>query len=136
MFALTAGPLPPNPPALLARADFGAHLEQLRRRFRWVIVDSPPLASVTDALLLGQHADLIVLVVQHNKVDKKVVKRSLAALRKVTPSVLGAVLNAVDLKAGPHYYYYYPTQSDRTERVKGTRRSPVTATNLSDAPLV
>jgi receptor protein-tyrosine kinase len=136
MFALTAGPLPPNPPAFLARPDLGAHLEQLRLQFRWVLLDSPPLASVTDALLLARYADLVVLVVQHNKVDKKVVKRSLAALRKVTPNVLGAVLNAVDLKAGPHYYYYYPTQSNRTERVKGTRRSPVTAANLGDAPLI
>jgi capsular exopolysaccharide synthesis family protein len=136
MFALTAGPLPPNPPALLARADFGAHLEQLRRRFRWVIVDSPPLASVTDALLLGQHADLIVLVVQHNKVDKKVVKRSLAALRKVTPNVLGAVLNAVDLKTGGHYYYYYPKKKEQPAPAKGARRGPLAAPDVSDAPLI
>ena len=46
------------------------------RDFEWVLVDSPPLASVTDALLLARHADHTLLVVQHNKVDKKLVKRS------------------------------------------------------------
>ena len=87
--SLTAGPLPPNPPALLARKYLGDLLGTLRRHFDWVLVDSPPLASVTDALLLARHADHTVLVVQHNKVDKKLVKRSVAALRKVTPNLLG-----------------------------------------------
>jgi Mrp family chromosome partitioning ATPase len=46
-------------------------------------------------------------VVQHNKADKKLVKRSLAALRRVTPNLMGAVLNAVDVKAKGYYYYYH-----------------------------
>jgi Mrp family chromosome partitioning ATPase len=47
------------------------------------------------------------MVVQHNKVDKKVVKRCVVALRKATPNLLGAILNAVDLKARSYQYYYY-----------------------------
>jgi len=108
LFALTAGPLPPNPPALLARKALGDLLEELRDQFEWVLVDSPPLASVTDALLLARHADHTVLVIQHGKVDKKLVKRSVAALRKVTPHLLGAVLNVVDVRARSYQYYYYP----------------------------
>jgi polysaccharide biosynthesis transport protein len=136
MFALTAGLLPPNPPALLARADLAAHLEQLRGQFRWVLLDSPPLASVTDALLLARHADLTVLVVQYDKVDRKVVKRSLAALRKVTPNVLGAVLNAVDMKGRERYYYYYPQKKQTPAPAKGSRRGAVAPPNVSDAPLI
>jgi capsular exopolysaccharide synthesis family protein len=117
LFAITAGPLPPNPPAILARPDVEARLQQLRRHFRWVLIDSPPLAPVTDALLLARHADMTVLVVQHDVVDKKIVKRSLAALRKVTPSVLGAVLNQVDVKTKSHYYYY-------GERKHGQKEQP------------
>jgi capsular exopolysaccharide synthesis family protein len=138
MSALTAGPLPPNPPALLARADLVTHLEQLRRQFRWVLVDSPPLASVTDALLLARHADLAVLVIQQNKVDKKVVKRSLAALRRVTPHVLGAVLNAVDMKgSGYGYYYYSPRLTEKPRLAKGPRRNgPSAKVEMGDAPLI
>ena len=110
LFVLTAGPLPPNPPALLARKSLGDLLDELKRDFDWVLVDSPPLASVTDALLLARHADHAVLVVQHNKVDKKLVKRSVAALRKATPNLLGAVLNVVDVRARSYQYYYYPQQ--------------------------
>jgi capsular exopolysaccharide synthesis family protein len=110
LFVLTAGPLPPNPPALLARKSLGTLLADLKGEFEWVLIDSPPLASVTDALLLARHADHTVLVIQHNKVDKKLVKRSVAALRKATPNLLGAVLNVVDVRARSYQYYYYPQQ--------------------------
>ena len=78
-----------------------------------MLVDSPPVAAVTDALLLAQCADATVLVVQQNKVDRAMVKRALAALRKVTPSVIGAVLNAVDVKTKGYYgYAYYGSRRD------------------------
>jgi len=108
--ALPAGPLPPNPPALLARREMVAFLSHLRKRFEWILIDSPPLASVTDALLLARHADIVVFVVQHNRVDKKLIKRTVAALRKVTPNLLGGVLNAVDVKSRSEYSYYYHSQ--------------------------
>ncbi len=121
LFALTAGPLPPNPPALLARKNFGELLEHFRSRFEWILVDSPPLASVTDALLLARHVDLAVMVVQHLKVDKRLVKRSVVALRRVTPNLLGAVLNAVDVQARGYHYYYYSQQQD-AQRTKAPDR--------------
>jgi polysaccharide biosynthesis transport protein len=115
LFALTAGPLPPNPPAILARRSLGELLRELKGEFDWVLVDSPPLASVTDALLLARHADHTVLVVQHNKVDKKLVKRSVAALRKASANLLGVVLNVVDVRARSYQYYYYPQRGDAAE---------------------
>lgn len=121
LYALTAGPLPPNPPAILARRNVTDFLDHLRREFEWILVDSPPIASVTDALLLARHADLVVLVVQHNKVDKKLVKRTVTALRKATPNLLGAVLNAVDVKSKGYYYYYY-------HQDEPTGQKPVAAT--------
>jgi len=106
LFALPAGALPPNPPALLARKGMVELLDALRGRFSWVLVDSPPLASVTDAQLLARMADTTVLVVQHNAVDKRLVKRSVASLRKAGAHVLGVVLNALPEIARSDYYYY------------------------------
>lgn len=113
LFALTAGQLPPNPPAILTRKNLPDLLQHLRRHFEWILLDSPPLASVTDALLLGRHADMAVVVVQHNNIDKRLIKRHVAALRRVTPNLLGIVLNAVNIDAKGYYYYYYQ-QSDGT----------------------
>jgi capsular exopolysaccharide synthesis family protein len=104
---IPAGTLPPNPPALIAREEFETALEQLRQNFQWILIDSPPVAAVTDALLLARQADSTVLVVQQNRVDRAVVKRAVASLRKVTPRVVGAVLNAVDIKSKGYYGYGY-----------------------------
>ena len=122
LYALTAGPLPPNPPALLARKQLGTILAELQAQFEWVLVDSPPLASVTDALLLARHADHTVLVVQHDKVDKKLVKRSVAALRKVSANLLGVVLNVVDVRGRGYQYYYYPHRDAHPERGRKPQR--------------
>ena len=117
---VTAGALPPNPPALLGRTDLGDALAQLKRHYRWVLVDSPPVAAVTDALLLAQCADSTLLVVQQNRVDRTMVKRALAALRKVTPNVVGAVLNAVDVKTKGYYgYEYYGARKHPSEKGDG-----------------
>jgi capsular exopolysaccharide synthesis family protein len=118
LFALTAGQLPPNPPAVLGRRDVAPFFDRLRKSFDWILVDSPPLASVTDGLLLARHADVVLLVVQFNHVDKRLVKRSLAALRKASENFLGVVMNAVDMKSERYggYYYYYASRAESAKR--------------------
>jgi capsular exopolysaccharide synthesis family protein len=128
LYVLTAGPLPPNPPALLARKALGDMLERLRKHFVWILIDSPPLASVTDALLIARLADAVLMVTQHNKVDKKLVKRQVAALRKATPNVLGVILNAMDVKTKGYYYYHQYYYSHDHETPPGqTPKAPESA---------
>ena len=121
---MTAGPLPPNPPALLAHKTLTRLFETLREHYDWILVDSPPVASVTDALLLARHADHTLLVVRQGSegfpaipglvsakpehgVDRRHIKRSVAALRKVNAHLLGAVFNVVDVQARGYGYYGY-----------------------------
>jgi capsular exopolysaccharide synthesis family protein len=117
LYVLTAGALPPNPPALIARRQMADLLDRLRRHFDWILVDSPPLASVTDALLIARYCDLAVYIVQHNKIDKKVIKRSIQALEKATPNLVGVVVNALDTRTRGYYYYYYSQDQKRTGEV-------------------
>jgi capsular exopolysaccharide synthesis family protein len=132
---ITAGPLPPNPPALLARSELQAAFRQLKRQYRWVLVDSPPVAAVTDALLLAQRADSTILVVQQKKVDRAMVKRSLLALRKVTPYVIGAVLNAVDVRTKGYYgYAEYGSRRDARDAKGRPSRHPSPRTQPNDTP--
>jgi Mrp family chromosome partitioning ATPase len=73
---------------------------------------------VTDALLLARQADHVVFVVQHNKVDKRLIKRHVGALHRATPNLLGAVLNNIDLKLKSYYaYYHYPKKSGARDAV-------------------
>ena len=127
LWAFTAGPLPPNPPALLARKAMSELLDELRRRFDWVILDSPPLASVTDAQLLARYADQVVLVVQYNHVDKKLVKRAVGQLRRAGANLLGVVFNAVDYRAKGYTYYYYQEQSPEKKTAEPAKTRPAAA---------
>jgi len=119
--AITSGHAPPNPPALLARKQTGELLQELRRRFDWVIVDSPPLASVTDAQLLARYVDASLFVVRYDRVSKALVRRTVQALRKSGQNVLGVVLNAVESKTRG-YQYYYPTTVEEPESRKPSAR--------------
>ena len=98
---------------------------RLRRHFDWILMDSPPLASVTDALLLARHADLVLAVVQHDKIDKRIIKRHFTALKRASPNVLGAVLNAVDVKAKGYYYYYYQQTDGHAAKGQGSKPKAV-----------
>jgi len=122
LYALPTGPLPPNPPAILTRPTMGDFLERLRSHFSWVLIDSPPLASVTDALLLARYSDITTFVVQYNTADKKLIRRHLGTLRKATDNVLGVVLNAVNVRAKGYYYYYYPRADDAPSASAGKGR--------------
>jgi Mrp family chromosome partitioning ATPase len=71
-----------------------------------VIIDSPPVLSVTDAVVLAREADAVVLVIRHGKSSKHVVRRARDLLLRSGAPVTGILLNAVDVSS-PDYYGYY-----------------------------
>jgi succinoglycan biosynthesis transport protein ExoP len=124
LFAITCGPIPPNPAEVFGHERFTGLLQELKRRFDWVLIDSPPVVSLADASILASMADLVMFVIKHNGNDKELIRRSVATLRKVSPHLVGAVLNNVDLERShyrDYYYlgYYYYGESGTTH---GTRR--------------
>ena len=107
LHVMTSGPIPPSPPELLGSERFSKMLDKLRESYDWVLIDSPPAASLADATVLASLADMVVLVVRHAQTDREVVIKTLSRLREVNPVVVGAVLNAVDLDRAYHKDYYY-----------------------------
>jgi Mrp family chromosome partitioning ATPase len=71
-----------------------------------VVLDSPPILSVTDGVLLSRWMDAVLIVVRHGKSSKQVVRRGRDLLARSNAPLAGIVLNAVDLNA-PEYYGYY-----------------------------
>jgi succinoglycan biosynthesis transport protein ExoP len=104
---ITAGALPPNVPAFLAEGFIDYWLAQFRSLFRWVLIDSPPVASVSDPLILASFVESVVFVVRAHSTDKKIARRCVQKLQKVNPQVAGAVLNDYDLEKVRHYEYQY-----------------------------
>ncbi len=109
---ITAGKRPPNPPAFIGTPAVRRLLEEARERFTWIILDAPPIAGVTDPILLANLADMVVMVVRANGVDRKLVRRCLNLLSKTNARLVGAVLNGVDPKLDSYhsYYSYYHKQ--------------------------
>jgi succinoglycan biosynthesis transport protein ExoP len=110
LWAIPAGPVPPNPADMLHSDRFRKLLDELSERFDRVVIDSPPIAAVTDSAILSTLADGTVFVVRAFKTSKQLARQALRILHDVDARVVGAVLNAVDLsnrEYGYYHYYYY-----------------------------
>lgn len=106
LFVLPCGPTPPNPAELLLTNRFAEILDELSAQFDWILLDSPPLAGITDGVLLGKLSDGIILVVEAGRTTRDHLVRARRALADVDANVLGVILNEFDLKDGKYGYYY------------------------------
>jgi capsular exopolysaccharide synthesis family protein len=110
---VTTGQIPPNPAELLHSEAFRGILNRLKERFDRVIIDSPPIAAVTDATVLSTQVDGVIIVVRASRTTKDIVRRALKSLRDVGSRVVGVVLNAADVEGGSYgAYKYYSYRSE------------------------
>jgi len=116
VYAITSGPLPPNPPQVFGSERYIRLLQTLKTNYDWVLVDSPPVGTLTDSIILSSLVDMVVLVIRYQQTDRDVIRRAVAGLRNVGANLVGAVLNDVDPERS-HYksyydYDYYLTRGD------------------------
>jgi polysaccharide biosynthesis transport protein len=103
---LPSGPVPPFPTEMLSSEAMETILKRCGDLYDYIVIDSPPILSVTDGVILARQADAVVLVVRHGKSSKHVVRRARDLLLRSGAAITGIVLNAVDLNS-PEYYGYY-----------------------------
>jgi capsular exopolysaccharide synthesis family protein len=106
---LTSGTLPPNPSELLASKHAGPLLSLLGFTHKLVIIDTPPVMVVTDAVTLAVHATTTVIVVEAGRTNARQVQRAIDVIRSVGGTVAGVVLNKTRKRwrAGYYDYSYY-----------------------------
>ncbi|MCL4498882.1 MAG: polysaccharide biosynthesis tyrosine autokinase [Chloroflexi bacterium] len=120
---LSSGPLPPNPSELLGSPRMSKALESLKGQADILVIDSPPVLSVTDPAVLATHADGVVLVVDTGRTRAEMLQRTVGLLARARANVMGAVLNKLVASGSGyyhHYYYYYYGQTG--QRQHGQRR--------------
>jgi capsular exopolysaccharide synthesis family protein len=117
---LTAGVIPPNPVALLDSKRMASLMETFLKNYDFVIVDTPPLAGIADAPILGKMADGILLVVRPGVVDATSAKAAKEFLARSGQNVLGLVANGVIIKNEPDSYFYY-TKENYTQQESATQ---------------
>jgi succinoglycan biosynthesis transport protein ExoP len=109
---LTSGPIPPNPAELLGSDQMRRLLVALQANYTHVVIDSPPVSSFTDGVLISTMVDGVLLVVHGGRSSRHIVRRSKQLLNDVGAKIFGVVLNNVNLQSHDYYYYqsYYGRQ--------------------------
>ncbi|HEY3277349.1 MAG TPA: polysaccharide biosynthesis tyrosine autokinase [Syntrophorhabdaceae bacterium] len=129
---MTSGPIPPNPAELLGSKHMTDLLESLKQKYDNIIIDSPPLTSVTDPIILSRLVDGVISIVHGGTTTRDMARRGAAQLRDINARLIGAVLNNIDIGKENYYYshyynyYYYHDYygEDGTKKKKGRRGEP------------
>jgi len=103
---LPSGPVPPFPTEMLGSEAMRTLMERLGQQYDHVVIDSPPVLSVTDAVVVGRSVDAVVLVIRHGKSNKHALQRARDLLMRSGALMAGLVLNAVDMTSHDYYGYY------------------------------
>jgi polysaccharide biosynthesis transport protein len=107
LWLLPAGPVPHNPAELLSGPAAQRIFTALRDRFDLVLIDSPPVLPVTDAVVLARQADATLMVVAVGQTRRADMRRAAEKMAQVNAEILGMVLNQVTKQAGYGYHYGY-----------------------------
>jgi capsular exopolysaccharide synthesis family protein len=112
LYLVNSGPVPPNPAELLGSEKMTHFLKNLKDTFDYVLIDTPPLLAVSDALVMGPQIDGVILVVWGGKTSREAVKRAKEKLDAMKMPSLGVIINRINLREHDyyykhHYYHYY-----------------------------
>jgi capsular exopolysaccharide synthesis family protein len=127
---LTSGPIPPNPAELIGSDQMRRLIATFQSKFTHVVVDSPPINSFTDGVLISSMVDGVLLVVHGGKSSRHVVRRSRQLLHDVGAKIFGVVLNKVNLRSTDYYYYknYYGSRGYKSDVEEESEHAPATGT--------
>ncbi|HEY7498511.1 MAG TPA: polysaccharide biosynthesis tyrosine autokinase [Vicinamibacterales bacterium] len=108
LFVISAGRIPPNPSELLTSERMNTLLENLQSGpFDWVIIDTPPVLAVTDAVIVARSVAGVVFVIGSEMTRRAHAERAIETLGAGKPKSIGAVLNRVDFERNKYYYSRY-----------------------------
>jgi len=113
---LTAGSTPPNPAELLQSGRMKTFLDEAKKKFDRIILDAPPILTVTDAAILANIADGVVMLIRCGKIPIEVALRSKQKLQESKANILGVLLNNVDYGKESYYYYYYYSNEQKDKK--------------------
>ena len=117
--ALTAGVIPPNPSELLGSERMQNILQRAKEEYDYVLIDTPPVLPVTDALIVSRFVDGMILVIASAEVKVEMAREVKNQLVHSGANLLGVVLNKVRSEHhgyGYGYYYYYGHDGEKHKK--------------------
>ncbi|MFA7345303.1 MAG: polysaccharide biosynthesis tyrosine autokinase [Terrimicrobiaceae bacterium] len=122
LYLMTSGQLPNDAVGILNSQRMVELIEEVKGRFDIIFFDSPPILGVSDASVLSSAMDLTIIVVQHRRFPRAMLQRVKQAISNVGGTILGVVLNNVDVRHDQHYEYYTSYYSYYHKGAKNDRR--------------
>lgn len=116
LFLINAGPVPPNPVELLGSKKMGSLLEWLKKDYDFILVDTPPMLAVSDAVVLGPLLDGAILVVQRGRTPREALKQAREKLDMHKIKGMGVIINYA--KTRDFNYYYTDAYYESYERAQ------------------
>ena len=121
LYALTGGVIPPNPSELLGSEQMKNLLQRAKEQYDYVLIDTPPVMPVTDALIVSRFVDGMILVIASAEVKVEMARDVKKQLVNAGANILGVVLNKVRSEHhgyGYGYYYYYGNDGEKHKKSK------------------
>jgi succinoglycan biosynthesis transport protein ExoP len=106
LYFMPSGILPADAAGILNSRRMSELIADVKSRFDLVLIDSPPILGVSDASVLASECDLTMIVIQHRKLPRSMLVRVKQAIENVGGTLLGVVLNNVDVRSDNQYQYY------------------------------
>lgn len=113
---LTTGVIPPNPDEILVTDKMKEFIQQIKEKYDYIFIDSPPIGIVSDASLLSQLSDGVIFVISSGEVETDFAKLAKEKLMNVDAKILGAVLNKYESHNDDYRYYYSEYYGARKKR--------------------
>ncbi len=105
--AITSGRIPPNPSELLSSQKMKQIIEELLKTYDVIIIDTPPVLTVTDSVALSTMVDRVLLVVKPGKTKRVAYKQTVEQLKRVGAIILGTVMNDIEPRSTRYGIYYH-----------------------------
>jgi capsular exopolysaccharide synthesis family protein len=104
LYLIAAGPVPPNPVELLGSEKMAVMLDELKKVFDYILLDTPPALAVSDAVVMGPHLDGAILVVRGGQTSRDALRSAREMLDRHKIKTVGVIINDVQVR---DYDYYY-----------------------------
>ncbi len=104
---IPSGHIPPNPAELLSSDGIGTFMDIFKSRYDRIIIDSPPILSATDPVIISTFVDEVLMVIKMGETSRELVQTAIGKLHHVKANLIGTVLNSVDAGQGNYYQYQY-----------------------------
>jgi len=138
IYLLSSGAMPPNPAELLGSNQMKGLLDLAGDFFEYIVIDSPPIASFTDGVLISSLVDGVLLVVHGGKTSRQVVKRTRQMLQEVGGKIIGVVLNKAEIHSSDYYYYHYDYKPEYAKTISNgySKHQPISVAMLANEKTV